>query len=229
MRAVVIGNEHGLDAGVVGDRLETDGYDLVPMARERYAEWGAAENVTDEHDLIVLLGSEWHVYDDETREPVDAEIELVRAAARAGVPVLGICFGGQVISSAFGGTVSRVDTPEIGWYDIGLDAGVPIASAPWMQWHYDVFTVPHGFDELARSPVGPQLVVAEGIAGTQFHPEVTVGMIETWLRDGGADQLRSMGRDPDALRAETSAKIGASTDHAAALVDWFLAEVASRR
>ena len=62
------------------------------------------------------------------------------------IPLLAICFGAQVLSHALGGTVSRTDRPEIGWYE--LDAP-DVARGPWMEWHDDVFTVPEGFDVLA--------------------------------------------------------------------------------
>ena len=62
--------------------------------------------------------------------------------------------------------------------------------------------------------------------GTQFHPEATETMIGGWLAAGGADQYRRHGGDPDVLLAATRANVAVSRLHAAALVDWFLDDVA---
>ena len=94
-------------------------------------------------------------------------------------------------------------------------------------WHYDVFTVPDGFAELARTAAGPQLVRGGRTLATQFHPEVTETMVVRWLGMGGADELRTHGVDPAELLAQTRANVARSGPHAAALVDWFLAEVSA--
>jgi hypothetical protein len=90
-----------------------------------------------------------------------------------------------------------------------------------VQWHQDVFTVPDGFTELARSPVGTQLMASGRSVGTQFHPEVTMAMLEAWTA-GGARQLRAVGGDPDALLAESASRLIHSERAAHAFVDWFL-------
>ena len=73
-----------------------------------------------------------------------------------GVPIYGICYGNQIMAHALGGTVERAREPEIGWHQIVSDVPEVISEGPWMQWHYDVVTVPPGAEELARSAVGPQ-------------------------------------------------------------------------
>jgi hypothetical protein len=93
-----------------------------------------------------------------------------------------------------------------------------------MEWHDDVFTVPEGFTELARTPVGPQLVRTKRVLATQFHPEATDSMVARWLADGGSEQLRERGRHPGALLAETRAYTTGSRARAAGLVDWFLSD-----
>ena len=74
-----------------------------------------------------------------------------------------------------------------------------------MEWHDDVFTVPEGFAELARTPSGRSWSATGRVLATQFHPEATDRMVTRWLADGGAEQLPARGRDPDALLAETRA------------------------
>ena len=142
-----------------------------------------------------MLGSEWHVYDESTAVLVEAEAQVVRDAVVADVPVLGICFGGQVIAHALGGEVMRTDRYEIGWYEVEPLAGAPgdFVAGPWVEWHDDVFSVPEGFDVLARTESGPQLVRGGRVLGTQFHPECTETMLTSWLRTGGAEQYRQRG------------------------------------
>ena len=91
------------------------------------------------YDVIVPLGARWPVYDDALRQTwVGAEMQMVRDAADAGVPMLGVCFGGQLLAQAFGGSVARSATPEIGWYDVderrrepdARRAVVPVAFRP---------------------------------------------------------------------------------------------------
>ena len=60
---------------------------------------------------MLTLGSEWNVYQPETAALVDAEAALVRDVVERGIPLLGICFGAQVLAHALGGTVSRAATP----------------------------------------------------------------------------------------------------------------------
>jgi GMP synthase-like glutamine amidotransferase len=219
VRALVIGNGNDFDAGFVGHRLRVRGYALTEAHRE-HPEWWPS---LDGFDLVLTLGSEWNVYRPETADLVEAEAAAVREIVGRGLPLFAICFGAQVLSHALGGTVSRTDTPEIGWYE--LDAP-DIARGPWMQWHDDVFTVPEGFDVLARNDVGPQLVLGRHIVATQFHPEATETMVHRWLAMGGAEQLRARGGDPAALLAETRANVERSQPAAEAIVDWFLDDIA---
>ena len=53
-------------------------------------------------DLVVLLGSEWSVHAPVDPAALDAECELVRSARAAQVPVLGLCYGAQVLAHASG-------------------------------------------------------------------------------------------------------------------------------
>ena len=178
---------------------------------------------------MLTLGSEWNVYRQETAASVSAEADLVRQVVAAEVPLFAICFGAQVLAHACGGQVTPTPTPEIGWFDVDLDGtrGTSgVAAGPWVQWHYDVFTLPDGFEELARTTVGPQLIRSGRTLGTQFHPEATETMLRRWLGMGGAEQVRQHGGDPAELLALTRTNVERSQPNAAALVDWFLSDVA---
>ncbi len=61
-----------------------------------------------------MTGSPWSVTDtDSIGSWIGREVEMVRTAHDAGVAVLGLCFGGQVLSTALGGEARRVDTPAV--------------------------------------------------------------------------------------------------------------------
>ncbi len=224
MRALLIGNGNDFDAGFTGEQFRLRGYSFLECHRERPDEWPTLDGI----DLVMLLGSEWSVYWPHVAEEVTAEKAVVRAAHSAGVPIYGICFGAQSIAAALGGTVERCRQPEIGWYDnIVSDLPEVIPSGPWMQWHSDAVTVPPGAEELARSNVAVQAYRLGRTFATQFHPEVTEAMITRWTQSPGADdELRARSSTRELLRAETSLNVAESQPNAAALVDWFLDNVA---
>ncbi len=175
---------------------------------------------------MLLLGSEWSVYWDTVTSSVEAECALVREAADRGVPILGICFGAQIVSHALGGSVSRAPHPEIGWYDIDSQIPDVLAPGPWLQWHYDVFTVPTDFTCLAESSVGPQAMRRHRILATQFHPEATETMLARWSSGSGADELTRCGTTAEHLMDDTRHRVHDSRPHCDQLVDWYLDEVA---
>ncbi|MHB1137775.1 MAG: type 1 glutamine amidotransferase [Microthrixaceae bacterium] len=171
-------------------------------------------------DLVVLYGSRWSVYDDDVAHWVVPELELVRNADSAGVPVLGLCFGGQLLSAAHGGLVAEADRPEVGWHR--EQAHVPdIEPGPWLQWHFDMFTVPDGAEELAASPSGPQAFRLRRNLGLQFHPEADRQVIESWFEDD-IDQIQALEVDPDELLTRADRERPAARARAERLVRTFL-------
>ena len=223
MRALVVGNRGDADPGLVGSRLSELGFSLEENQREYPREWQSLAGM----DLLVLLGSEWSVYWDGNAKEVAAEADLVRSAAARGVPVFAICFGAQLVSHAFGGTVSRSPTPEIGWHAVSSAAYPELLSHTWLQWHYDVFTVPSNLTAVAVNDVGPQAMLGKRVFATQFHPEATLDIVTRWSADAGTVELAKLGIDGKHL-CEMSAEMVASRAPATTrLVDWFLAEVAA--
>jgi GMP synthase-like glutamine amidotransferase len=223
MRALLIANAADADGGFVAERFRGRGYSFTECHRENLADWPAL----DGFDLVVTLGSEWSVYWPHVAESVAAEAELITAAHSARVPVYGICYGNQIMAHALGGTVERAREPEIGWRHIVSDLPEVIAEGPWMQWHYDVVTVPAAAEELARSIVGPQAWRMDRSFCTQFHPEATETMIRRWAHsEGGSTELLKHGIEPDGLIEETRRNVADSRPAAAHLVDWFLDRVA---
>lgn len=174
-------------------------------------------------DRIVLFGSRWSVDDPQVAHWVEPEVGFIRQADSAGIPILGLCFGGQVLAAALGGTVGRTEYPEIGWFDVDVnDAGAAagIETGPWLQWHFDAFTVPPGGTELARSRAGAQAFALGPHLGLQYHPEADRNVLEGWMVDD-LDQLAAAGLDPDALLAGADAHFDAAAERARRLVHRF--------
>jgi GMP synthase-like glutamine amidotransferase len=172
------------------------------------------------YDLVVSLGSEKSAYDEDVPW-VGHEVALLRDAVRADVPVLGICFGSQILARALGGQALRARQSEIGWVRIHTDDPALIADGPWFQWHHDTFTPPPGAELLAASPVGPQAYTVGRSLGVQFHPEVTNEIVEEWVSLGG-DQLTRHGVDAVRLLAETRERAGENRARAWRLLDAFV-------
>ena len=155
------------------------------------------------YDVVVPLGARWAAYDEQLRDGwVADEMELVRTADAAGVGVLGVCFGGQLVAQAHGGSVARSSDPEIGWYPVESDKPDVIPGGPWFQWHYDRFEPPPGATRLARNERANQAFVVGRTVGLQFHPELDGPLLEAWLDNDGAE-AKALGIDLDQLRAET--------------------------
>lgn len=178
-------------------------------------------------DLLIPLGSRWSLYDTANIGTwIDDELELVREADRRGIPVLGVCFGGQLLAAALGGTVQPAGSAEIGWIEIDPVPGtdLPFSTGPWFQWHLDVFTPPPDATPLATSPAGPQAFRLRRNLGLQFHPEVDTWVLGEWMITD-RDQLRDCGVDPEALLERTAAETPKARTRAEALVRAFLASL----
>ena len=129
---------------------------------------------------VVVLGSERTAFDDAVPW-LHGELSLVRQALAEEVPLLGICFGGQVLARALGARVYRLPEPEIGW--VRLASQHPgLARGPWLEWHRDGFELPQGARELATGGASVQAYAIGPHLGLQFHPEATEPITQAWLR-----------------------------------------------
>jgi len=176
------------------------------------------------YDLVVSLGSEFAAFDD-TKPFVPREARLLRQAVDADVPVLGLCFGGQLLARVLGGEVFRSNDAEIGWLPVRSTDPDLVPEGPWFQWHFDSFTVPPGATLIAESDAGPQAFTSGRSLGLQFHPELTQEIMDDWVRVY-RHELDDDGVDPDELLAETHRRIADSNRNARQLLDRYLSDVA---
>jgi GMP synthase-like glutamine amidotransferase len=229
MRALIIQHDHVSPPGPIGDRLADHGYDVVLqqiLTREQIANPAvpATFPAATDFDVIVPMGAIFSVYDDERIGPwLHPELALLRAADEARVPVLGICFGGQLLAAAHGGSVTRSDQPEIGWTAVESDQPALVSAGPWFEWHYDRWELPPGAVEIARNEHASQAFVLRRNLAVQFHPELTSVMLAGWLGFDGLAEVRRMGLDAEELTAVTVREEPVAIVRAHALVDAFLA------
>src|SRR4051812_34589651 len=101
---------------------------------------------------------------------VPAERELLAAAVAAGTPVLGLCYGGQVLAAVLGARVAKAPVAELGWREIETDDPAAVPPGPWLEWHYDRFETPPRATELARTGAASQAFRLGAHLGVQFHP-----------------------------------------------------------
>lgn len=158
-------------------------------------------------DAYVITGSSSSVTE---RAPWMLRVEeLVRGIAAAGAPLLGICFGHQLLAQALGGRVARNPRGrEIGTVrldrvaDDPLFAGLP-RSFDVHGTHVDaVVELPPGAEVLATTALDrvASFRVGAALRGVQFHPEFDADIMREYLRARAA-LVRDEGGDPEALLA----------------------------
>jgi GMP synthase (glutamine-hydrolysing) len=123
---------------------------------------------------IILSGGPASVY-------ADGAPALERGLLELGVPVLGICYGMQLLVHELGGRVEQAEVGEFGRSDLHVSEpgvllkGMPHEQTCWMSHRDTVYEPPPGFTALASSSASPVAAVEDrerDIYGIQFHPEV---------------------------------------------------------
>jgi len=153
-------------------------------------------------------------------EPVCA---LIRDAAAKDIPVIGHCLGGQLLSKALGGQVTKNPVKEIGWGEalaeeddlarhwLGERAGKP---GTVFQWHGETFSIPPGARRLfANAHCANQMFVKGPHLGMQCHVEMTPEMIATWCGQW-ADEATTAAdqpsvQTPTAMQGDIAARLPA--------------------
>ena len=135
----------------------------------------SADEVKQKNPLaIILSGGPASVY-----EP--ASPQLYKNILELGVPVLGICYGFQILASALGGRVDKTGLREYGATELSVVAGGEILQGQpenqicWMSHGDQVMQAPSGFEVLASTATTPVAAFANSskkIYGVQWHPEV---------------------------------------------------------
>lgn len=215
--ALVLEHEADSPPGAFADWADDRG-----IALEVFAWHGPATELpsVEGRPFIVILGSEACVFDD-AAPWLARERALIDQAIRLDIPILGICFGGQHLALALGGTVTRAPRLEVGWLPIESLEPTTVPSGHYLLWHRDAFTVPPGAQLLARSPVAPQAFRHRRSLGVQFHPEVTPTITTDWAIND-PESLAHVGLTVAAVDAATAQHAADACRRAHALFDAFL-------
>lgn len=164
------------------------------------------EDCPDAEDAagVIALGGVMNADQTDAYPFLAAERSFLRACTDAGVPVLGICLGGQVLARSWGAEVAAGTAREVGFH--------PVGTTPWtradpvlcvfpdgarvFRWHDDGFAVPPaGRLLLTGGDVSPNQAFRAGSGwALQFHPELTSELLGQWLDLVGDRLLDEYGR-----------------------------------
>jgi GMP synthase (glutamine-hydrolysing) len=209
--AVIHGDK--VRAGVFGDVVAGRGHRL----EEWSLAWGTPlPRPLDAYGAVLVFGGAMHA-DQVGHHPWLSEENLfLQRLLDLHTPVLGICLGAQLIAKAANAPVHPAAEFEIGWHPVELTEAAaedPLLgrlpqSFDAFQWHYYTYGLPAGAVELAQSSVCTQAFrLGENAWGVQFHPEVTLAQVQSWV-----DEKEEVPVDDEALMAETRERIGAWND-----------------
>jgi GMP synthase (glutamine-hydrolysing) len=179
----------------------------------------------------MVFGGAAHPDQDDRFAWLGHEEEFLREVLAERVPVFGVCLGAQMLARAAGAKVGPAREPEIGWYEVELTEagradpvlGVLPSPATVFQWHSYTFELPAGATELARSEVCTQAFLVDQRAwGIQFHAEVTLPMLSSWIEEDPDELLVPA----EQLLAESRERLAASNELGRALCVAVLREAA---
>ena len=225
MRTLIIQHDHDGYPGALLEPIERAG------SVQRWDTFTQPERPDlDGIDAIVSLGGTAHPDQDHAEPWLAAELDLLEEALDLGIPVLGVCLGGQLLARAAGGQIGKVETPEVARFaDVGvlpdaaddlLLAGLP---RPFFgfEWHWYGFRAPPGATLLAQNESTHQAFRVQNRAwGLQFHIEVTAETLMEWA-DAAPDTIEEFGgRERFNKTVETF--IGQSTAAAKELAERFM-------
>ena len=145
----------------------------------------------EECEFVVIMGGPMNVYEDEKYPWLKPERTFLKAALENGAKMLGICLGAQLLADVLGGSVTRNEHREIGFFPVQKEAQANFSRLfkPFpdvltvLHWHGDTFSIPpgalHAFKSLNCS--NQAFAYEERVVGLQFHLETTEESLEALL------------------------------------------------
>jgi len=203
------------------DRVETFGTAPHAAADAGIAVdvWESIDAGADRPDLsavsgVVIFGSTYNVEHADDQPFIKGVGDVSREAVERGIPLLGLCFGAQVLAWSLGTQVTKAPIREIGFEPIHREPGAsrdPVLGHYGegdmvFHWHMDAFELPEGAQLLASGDVvrNQAMRVGETAWATQFHAEVDAAEVEYWVSVASAeDDLEAVwGKSPERIRQE---------------------------
>jgi GMP synthase-like glutamine amidotransferase len=181
----------------------------VPVESFRAPE-GRFPGLEGDFSHFILTGSEASILERDAW--VEDEAGFIREAVARGCPILGSCYGHQLIALALGGPdrVQRAPRPEVGWYPIDILVKSDVLGEEGRAYafcsHFDeaVGLVPdfHVLASTSACPIQAFKVAGRPVWGIQFHPEIDIPDARQFLRSLVGLGLPTSAFFEDALRAE---------------------------
>jgi GMP synthase-like glutamine amidotransferase len=171
----------------------------IPWVLIRIDEGAAVPRNAQEYAGLVFMGGTMSVNDDLPWIP--SMLALIRDAYAKDIPMLGHCLGGQLMSKALGGVVSKNPVKELGWDK--TEVADNATAREWFgdfrdfdsfHWHGETFSLPPGAEHLLSSAHCANQAFAIGKhLGLQCHVEMTGPMIREWCKVGAAELAANAG------------------------------------
>ena len=218
--------------GNIGTWIAKKGHTLTKTLLYEEAAFPAPE----EFDLLLIMGGTMSVYQEEEYPWIKPEKEFVRDVIDTGKPILGSCFGAQMIAEVLGGKVTKNRFKEIGWHtvrslkgtneDSSRNLNIPyckFSSFTAFMWHGDTFNIPTGAIRLFESEAcqNQGFIYNGNVIGLQFHPEANRQWIRNLIDDSGHELIEGKYVQSEKEIYEQENRFESSKDLAFSLMDWF--------
>lgn len=199
--------------GYLADYLERRG---LPLRLVRIDQQDPIPSSIDGVSGIALMGGPMSVNDNLPWIP--KVTRLIQKAVEVDLPVLGHCLGGQLISKALGGVITRNPVREMGWLPVTrVDNNI---ARDWLNdlpqefevfhWHGEIFSIPTGATRIlaSRDCANQAFVIGKTLA-MQCHIEMTCEMVREWARAGANDlaPVCATVQDPQTMTTNLEARV----------------------
>ena len=194
------------------------GIDVVPWDVENQP---APTEPVEAFDGVISLGAIAGVMEESQHTWMPIERRIFERALELEVPLLGICFGSQLLASAAGAEVYKSATPEVGWTRVEMNAAAKsdavmaaLGDSPSVfHFHYDTFDLPTGAELFGvTGDIKQAFKVGPKAWGMQFHIEVGAAAMFSWF----------------ATYAREFEKLAGGVDHQKALTNEYWADYRAR-
>lgn len=167
-------------------------------------------------DALIIMGGPMNIYEENKYPWLTREKQCIAQAIEAGVKVLGICLGAQLIAHAMGAKVFRNPEPEIGWFPVEVNDSPFTQANPSIfphsfytfHWHGDTFEVPAGCHNIAKSEITKSqgFTFKNHVIALQFHAEMNPQGVESLINhaDEPFDSKTYFVQTADEIRLQSS-------------------------
>lgn len=203
----------------------------------------------EKFDLLLIMGGTMSVYQEREYPWLKPEKKFVKKVIESGKPILGSCFGGQIIAEVLGGKVTKNRYKEIGWHNVratsgkfpaesrkkltakipfgkeinsGLPADLSLEFTAFM-WHGDTFEIPTGAARLFESEAcqNQGFLYKDNVLGLQFHPEADRTWVKQLISDSGHELIPDKYIQSEDEICRHDSPFEESRKLAFSLMDWF--------